>query len=267
MVNGTVRSDWNQMMGTTPHTPRARQSLQPVVPATVAEIAAFDTEPESRRLDELAADRAVLDYLMFRGYRGREWDEFCDVLLRYGITVIRAWARTGAIFDRCAVRQRPCCARQPITDHDEAESVAAEAVTAAWRYFEPNVIHARRWDPDKGASIKTFFIGACILFFARVYDRWYRHERQPDHVLPPLDAQPVADDAALPGRLYHQHQALEDILVTAEPKTAEIFRYLALEGLTYAEIAELCDTTVDAIKQRVARFRRQHPELQEQQSA
>lgn len=253
-------------MGIPTPNPPAGPPLQPVVPAAVADLEPFAESRPSVRLDELDADRVLLDHLMFRGYRGREWDEFVDVLLRYGITVVRSWARTGVIFSHCAVRQRPCCARQAITDHDEAQGVAVEAVAAAWRYFEPNVIHRRRWVPDKGASIKTYFVGACILFFARAYDRWYRHERQHDLIVAPIE-QPAVDDAVIPGRRYHQGQALEQLLGDAPPLTATILRYIAYEGLTYVEIAELCGTTVDAVKQRVVRFRRQHPELQEQRSA
>lgn len=253
---------------TLPRSNRATEPpLQPIDPVSATDLARFDTTAESQRLRQLEADRDLLEHLMIRGYHGRQWDEFADLLVRYGITVIRSWARSGVIFDRCAVRQRPCCGRIPVTDPDEAEEVAIEAVAAAWRYFEKYVIHRRRWDPTKGASIKTFFVGACILFFSRPYDRWYRHERQRASLDLPLRDIPAVDDPTLPGRLLVQDEALEALLAGSPAKTAEIMRCIAYEGLTYSEIAELCDTTVDSVKQRVTRFRRDHPHLKEQRSA
>lgn len=244
-----------------------QQPLQPIAPVPATDLVEFDPTAEAQRLRRLEADRDLLDHLMIRSYRGREWDEFTDILVRYGITVIRSWARSGVIFERCAARQRPCCGRINIVDHDEADEVAIETVAAAWRYFETHVLRGRRWDHTKGASIKTFFIGACVLFFSRPYARWYRHERQRASLdLPPRDV-PAVDDPSLPGRLLIQDETLEQLLVGTPAKTAEIMRYIAYEGLTYAEIAELCDTTVDAVKQRVTRFRRDHPHLKEQRSA
>jgi hypothetical protein len=37
---------------------------------------------------------------------------------------------------------------------------------------------ANRWDPKKGASIKTFFIGQCLIRFVNVYNRWRDNDRR-----------------------------------------------------------------------------------------
>ncbi|NEA24572.1 hypothetical protein [Actinomadura bangladeshensis] len=48
-----------------------------------------------------------------------------------------------------------------------------ETVAAALRFFMERVLPQGRWDPTKGASLRTFFVGACLLHFLNIYNAWF----------------------------------------------------------------------------------------------
>ncbi|MCU1488229.1 MAG: polymerase sigma factor, sigma-70 family [Actinomycetia bacterium] len=80
--------------------------------------------------------------------------------------------------------------------------------------FRDEVLVSGRWDPTKGASLKTFFVGQMLLRFANVYRLWRRSE-----LLPALDHQ------ELDTKGYTSSASTEATAVTRASITAE------LEGL------------------------------------
>lgn len=130
---------------------------------------------EARGLAELTADRELLDRLMWEGYAGPDYERFADRLARYGYAVVNAWCLKGLIFSRCADKGWTL-PRARITP-DDATELAAETVTIALVKFRETVLIPRKWDPAKGASLNTFFVGQCLLRFLNVYRRWHRETR------------------------------------------------------------------------------------------
>jgi hypothetical protein len=55
---------------------------------------------------------------------------------------------------------------------EERFDLALENVAEALRFFRNRVLHAGRWSFDGGATVTTFFVGACLPAFPNVFRRW-----------------------------------------------------------------------------------------------
>lgn len=216
-------------------------------------------EREARRLTAMTADLELLDRLMFSGYEGREYDKFADRLVRYGHAVIYAWCANGDIYLRCAALGR-AVRRAPISP-DDAEALADETVAQALIEFRRRVLIPHRWDPRKGASITTYFVGQCPLRFSNVYKRW-RHETKP-LVLLGLD-----DDDELPiqRQLEDPHAATEhhslrrveaqQAFTSIDDDLTQRIVLLKADQYSNDEIAELCAVSLAVVKTRLYRLQK-----------
>lgn len=126
------------------------------------------------RLQRLLGDADVLGDIRKDGFAGVRYEEFATELARYGIAVISAWISRGQIFARCAHKglrlSRP--PRGEAISSDDALELALETVAIALKHFRDDVLVPGVWDPARGASLRTFFIGQCLLRFPNVYRRW-----------------------------------------------------------------------------------------------
>ena len=125
------------------------------------------------RIDRLAGDRDLIGELRRRGFAGPEYQRTAEELVRYGVGVLTAWIARGTVFDKCAKKGR-AVERPPAGALDliEAESMAGEVITVALAHFRTDVLLPGRWDPARGASLTTFFVGQCILRFPNIYRSW-----------------------------------------------------------------------------------------------
>lgn len=129
------------------------------------------------RIDRLAADGDLVLTLQLHGYVGPKWDYVATELARYGIAVISGWMRRNLILARC--RERGSGGLQDLGrpfDADEIEEMAGETVGKALYHFRRDVLMRHRWSPSGGASLRTFFIGQCLMRFANIYRRWWGNE-------------------------------------------------------------------------------------------
>lgn len=131
----------------------------------------------------------------------------------------------------------------------QRRAIVAEAIAA----FRKDVLIPGTWDPSKGASLRTYFIGNCKLRFANVYRRWISETR----------GIPI-DDGTIRAELEHQRAARVPVEVTAELRrlaprlrdgTIERINALGAVGYTKAEIAAIDGTTEGAINARLYRAR------------
>jgi hypothetical protein len=108
---------------------------------------------------------------MWSGYEGPHWRRFADVLAGYGVQVIRSWVVNGKIFLRC--REKGIGLNWGLKrTADDAQELANETVARAVVAFREKVLIPRCWTPEKGASLKTFFVGQCVFQFPNVYRAW-----------------------------------------------------------------------------------------------
>jgi hypothetical protein len=183
----------------------------------------------------------------------------------YGIAVMMAWTRTGEIFRRCKAIGRPVADAGILAagwSRDDRQEIAIETVACALRYFMDDVLKKGQWDPCRGTSLKTYFVGACLLQFPNVFGRWARdqhrweriHDRESsvEEATPSQDVQwadPTGDAAV---QSCTAAEALKNI---ADPRTREAARQVML-GANLAEAGEAVGLTAAAVEGRLYRRRR-----------
>jgi DNA-directed RNA polymerase specialized sigma24 family protein len=219
----------------------------------------FDDLEEAEHLRRLTEDQNLLTTLQLHGLQGPTWERFADVLARYGYQVIRAWVWTRQIFPHCA--QRGFGLPQP--DHlrwtkEQADEVASETVAMAIRSFRDYVLREGRWSPTLGATLKTYFVGQCLLQFPNVYRRWLselelNHQEVPvfEELDDPVDRGEFGDPAG-----YVVMQDLVDrALASVSNKRTRTVLWLRAAGYSEPEIADLMGTTGKAVELLLYRHR------------
>lgn len=210
------------------------------------------------RLDRLAADFALVTTLAFQQFTGPDYDYFERELAKYGLAVISAWIRRDVILQRCRVRGAGGLEPPPPGAFDDpglVEDLAQETVGVALVHFRDDVLAAGRWDYRRGASLRTFFIGQCLMRFPNIYRHWRRHDA--------TDARSMYD-ADPPQHLLRPDPGPEQMVIDQEygqyllgqmsRRDAKIFQLLA-DGLKQSEIAEQLGITTKTVERAVANQR------------
>lgn len=123
-------------------------------------------------VDRLQGDVDLVTSLALAGYEGELWEYFANELAKYGYAVIKSWVATKLIFERCKQKGFGLRVLDRDFTQDEIEALANFTVAKAHFYFRTKVLMMRRWDPTKGASLRTFFVGQCIYQFPNIYREW-----------------------------------------------------------------------------------------------
>lgn len=124
--------------------------------------------------------------------------------------------------------------------------------------FRQDVLIPGVWDPAKGASIKTFFIGQCLKQFANVYRAWHR-ETYGDASYDAVDAAGIPEagfgrheDVSV--RVYTQHEIQRVLATIKDPRVRQAFVLLSA-GHPHVEIARRLGVTVKAVERMMANER------------
>ena len=117
--------------------------------------AEFDRANE--RIRRLGGDEELLLKLQLSSFADRDWNPVAQELARYGLAVITSWTRKHSIYRK--VKQRtgyglPTLDDWP-TDEHAINDIAEDTVVEALGYFKNNVLLAGKWDPTRGASLRT----------------------------------------------------------------------------------------------------------------
>ncbi len=142
-------------------------------------LAEADHQTLADNVDRLAADDELIQILAFGGFVGKEWEYFSTELARYGMAVIGGWMRRRMIFSKCKSRGfggLPELGRY--FEDDEIDELTGETISNALVHFRRDVLIPHKWDYRKGATLRTFFVGQCLIRFANVYRRWYGNEKR-----------------------------------------------------------------------------------------
>jgi hypothetical protein len=125
-----------------------------------------------------------------------------------------AWLRQGAIIGKC--RERGAGLPEPplgaLSRPDVAGELAAETVAKALNTFRNTVLIPGRWNPARGASLKTFFIGQCLIRFPNIYRAWLKTEVHHDLLVDELaifDRPPSGGPPTDPAQLAVIRQELD----------------------------------------------------------
>ena len=128
----------------------------------------------AEHFDRLAGDIELYNRIKWAQYEGRDYEAFRDALAAYALPVLIAWCRSGRIFRECAEKGRRVGSCE--IDRDVAPDLAADTTVDALARFRDDVLIPHQWDPGRGASLRTYFVGACVLAFPNVFRQWQRGE-------------------------------------------------------------------------------------------
>ena len=209
----------------------------------------------SEVLDRLLEDSRLLHALSKQGFEGQSWDRFKDALARYGLQVLRSWLRTAVIFTRC--RERGLPTERPVRlTGEQVEELAALTVAEAIVTFRDKVLRTDSWDPKRGASLRTFFIGQCLLRYPRIYKKWLRDE-QSWSLRDEFESLPIEDPSPSPEALAETRLLLART-IAAEPRVLKVAQILFLVAVGYdqAEVGRRLGMSLSSIESLLYRHRR-----------
>jgi hypothetical protein len=223
----------------------------------------------ARNLAQREEDRALIARLAKSSFEGPGQDLFEANLSAYGYPVMMAWTRTGEIINKTKEKGRPLSIPPDGLEwsREDRSELSSETVARALIFFREKVLRAGAWDHNRGATIKTYFVGACLFQFPNVYQlwqaerrRWNRHPTvstdDPDgpDILYQL---PSDDDTEHRAIARHQLQGVMAELAEKYPDLHQVVE-MWLEGLTDAQAAKRLGITPRTLEGRWRRFRRRY---------
>lgn len=213
---------------------------------------------DATRLDRLLADRHLADRLAATGYMGRDWDYVAAELIKYGYAVLISWMRSGVIWRRLADKNITGLPTPPPWEwHDETwNDLAGSTLVIAVEKFRDTVLAPGRWNPDRGASLKTFFIGQCLFRFPNPYRSWHtavtaRQREVPDDLAGWRQADPTTRS---PEQDLVQREDIARGLADLDDRTREALLLLE-QGFDQTEVADRMGSTRKAVEMIVRRHR------------
>ena len=240
-------------LGLKPKPPVALDPSAPIGHAEVLNSLPADDVKAIRKaqqsLDGRLRDKQLIGKLREQDFSGCLYEMFEAELMRYAISVLRAWMYSGYIFGKLAKRGfalNPTEAelRELATDSEERGKVATMTAVVALAHFRTKALREGGWRAEGGASITTYFMGACLFDFRNEFRRWrverLRHARAvaQENAELVLELRRVADPVAL---ALANARVREDLEQLDDHKRRVVA--LHLDGYTHAEIAELLDLT------------------------
>jgi hypothetical protein len=214
-----------------------------------------------RRRERLAADVDLITWLGLNEYAGPAYDRFAEELAKYGYAVMFAWIRKGIIFARCRERGLGGLPEPPVgalAQPEVAAELACETVAKALRHFRDDVLMKGRWDPTRGATIKTYFIGQCLIRFPNIYRSWLATEAHHGAVL--VDENELLEflaggRGADPAELAVIRQEIEVRFKDISDKRLLAAFVLTAAGWSQREIAGATGMTEKAVERMLAYYR------------
>lgn len=218
-----------------------------------------------RREENLArrmADRELLDKLAAGDFTGRRYQRFEEELAAYGMSVLRGWMHSGYIFKLAAGRgfslyPSDSELEELVRDSDAREELATMTVALALPRFRKHALVGGGWRLEGGASLPTYFMGACLYVFPnefrkrRVYQRKYIRAQRGEAVM----LEPVANPTNNPAVIAIGNIRVRDDLQRADPREQAIVA-LTIDGYSQEEIVELLnEVSVRAVEGVLYRWR------------
>ncbi len=203
---------------------------------------------------QLQADRKLRDALAAEGFAGRAYAQFEEEIVSYGYQIMIAWLRTGFIFIAC--RESGLKLPSKRISPSEIEDLTQETVANALYAFRKRGLKEGGWQPERGASLKSYFKGALLLQFANIWRKNLRIASE-SRLVVPLEAVSITLSTSMPGP--------EDIAISRDEARRELAKAknyrtqaalaLAADGYEQKEIADILGMTVRAVEGYLRRHR------------
>lgn len=140
---------------------------------------------------------------------------------------------------------------------DEVEGLADETVAEALHRFRTTVLMANKWDSRRGATLRTFFIGQCLLRFPNIYSIFrrdvIRNGHEPTDELEPL----IKFRNMSPGPERHVVPHVTSVAALESVKNPKVRKAMIMraQGWSNADIAEEFGTTEKGVERMLANER------------
>lgn len=202
--------------------------------------------PDEEQDGRLAADVELCAMLAAHRFEGPLWDHYADQLARFGCPVVESWLATGLIVKACRDQGRSVGLPSRWAPDDRRE-LALETVAKALEVFRISLMNGK-WAPDKGASLRTYFLGGCARAFPNIVRAWMRDQQRWERANAVLTQGAEADPPRQPEAMavVEARQALQALLGD-RPKRVEAAHTLSFDGYTPSEIAEILGMTPAAV--------------------
>lgn len=204
---------------------------------------AQSTKP-SEESERLAGDRELYEVLREQGFQGRDYDDFEIELMGYGFACIKKWILTRELLSKCQEKLRFVPTEEEVRldllTPDETEEIAQDIVVEAVLGFRKDALVGGKWSPTGGASLKTFFVGRCLIEACKAMEQRARElERTTRYIQEVEDAELLE----LPSRKmsletqFELDDELRRVAGLLSAKELEVTR-LHVVGLSAKEIAD-----------------------------
>ncbi|MEU5549037.1 hypothetical protein ABZ738_04640 [Micromonospora sp. NPDC047793] len=228
---------------------------------------------ETRRLQEnlqrREADQMLLAELAAGNFTGRSYERFENELAAYAMSVLRGWMHSGFIFKLTAGRGFSLNPsghelEELFRESDAREELAIMTVALALPRFREQALVGGGWRFEGGASLATYFMGACLYVFPNEVrkrraqrSRWRLQDNGDPGLTPPREDQ-IND----PCVIIVGNQRVSDDLGRTDDRTRAIVA-LTIDGYSQEEIVELLnETSVRAIEGVLHRWRKKEQRRQ-----
>ncbi|MGW6890387.1 hypothetical protein ACWGKK_36535 [Streptomyces chartreusis] len=212
-------------------------------------------------IDRRTADERLLAMLAQDGFTGPRYDRFVEELVRYGISVLRAWMHSGYIFKLVAERgyglkphEREL--EELASNSELREELAYMTLALALPRFRRRAFVDGGWSFAGGASVTTYFMGACAYDFPNEF-RKYRaaEERQRRALQQQEQYQPRVSSLSVADEVLGNLRVLDDLNTIDDVRTRAAVA-LTLDGYTQAEIRHLLNAETErAVEGLIYRWR------------
>ena len=229
-------------------------------------------ETEEERSWRLAADRKLVEILAGENFEGERFNhlyrKLACKLTGYAWPIMMKWMSTGQVFHECKRYRRPVnqsAAEYGWTDDDRCQ-IATDTIIAAVDFFRDYGLRRGNWDWRRGASLATYFVGACVCCFPRAHQRWWKEQLVAQSVLlanwdneesqvdDPLKL--VADPQSDPCTVaVVRDEACRVMKQMTDPQLRQVL-WLRSIGYTQAKAAHEAGLTEKAAEGRLGRYRK-----------
>jgi hypothetical protein len=191
------------------------------------------TAPGENAVSFKEADQRLVERLAKNNFAGPEYDLVAERLVTTGYRYCLSWLKNGKMHKKCVEAGRPVGEFPEGVELQHLKDLATDTAVEGAVLFRRVALVGGRWRPDGGASLVTYYVGACIQVYPTIYRRWYRAYRR-DSLTAPHDVMPEPDRAE-----NTDFVALKILLEQELDEPTWVALKMKAEGASYAEIAKV----------------------------
>src|SRR5215469_9193610 len=195
--------------------------------------------------DRRVADKELVDHLAACGFAGPRYDRFAGELAKYAVAVLCGWMHSGYVFRLLAQRGLALGPTEReleefSSDADLRQELAVMVAAVALRRFRERALVGGGWRADGGASLTTYFMGACLAVFPGEFRRHRAESRRwrAQDAAAARDTVRQFDAAADPADVVLGELRIRDELARMDDRTRAIVAF-RMDGYGQEEIAEM----------------------------